>query len=64
MMLIEEEAIPAEVREVSEEMAAMWISAFLDEIDRVETFFTTKLEETINHFITMQDRFRLKSEYY
>lgn len=48
----------------SEELTAIWISSYLDEINRVESFFTAKLEELINQFILMQDKFRLKSELY
>lgn len=48
----------------SEELAAIWISSYLDEINRVETFFLTKIEELVNQFILMQDKFRLKSELY
>ncbi len=45
-------------------MAAIWISSYLDEINRVETFFQSKIEELVNQFILMQDKFRLKSELY
>jgi hypothetical protein len=48
----------------SEELTAIWISSYLDEINRVESFFNAKLEELINQFILMQDKFRLKSELY
>ena len=56
--------VDEEVLVASEQLTAIWISAYLDEIERVETFFTNKIEELVNHFILMQDRFRLKQEYY
>lgn len=45
-------------------MTAIWISAYLDEISRVETFFVNKLDTLVDEFILMQDKFRLKSELY
>jgi hypothetical protein len=46
----------------SEELTAIWISNYLDEINRVEKFFLFKISELIDQFILMQDKFRLKSE--
>jgi hypothetical protein len=37
----------------SEELTALWISSYLDEINRVENFFNSKLNELINQFILM-----------
>jgi len=41
-------AVGDEVLSASEELAAIWISAYLDEINRVERFFNSKIEELIN----------------
>lgn len=63
-ILMQDFEIDEEVLRASEELSAVWISSYLDEIQRVETFFLTKLSELINQFILMQDKFRLKSELY
>lgn len=45
---MQKEEVDQDVLQASEELATIWISAYLDEITRVESFFTTKLEELIN----------------
>lgn len=45
---MKEEVVETDTLIASEELTAIWISAYLDEINRVETFFNTKLEELIN----------------
>lgn len=45
--------IDQDVLLASEELTAMWISAYLDEIQRVEAFFTQKLDSLVNEFILM-----------
>ena len=52
-ILMAENQVSNDVLIASEQLTAIWISSYLDEIDRVEHFFTTKLEELINHFILM-----------
>lgn len=61
---MKENQVSEEVLLASEHLTAIWISAYLDEIERIEHFFTSKLDELVNHFIKMQDKFRLKSEFY
>jgi hypothetical protein len=63
-ILLKETEFDAEILHASEEVTAMWISSYLDEISRVESFFEKKLESLITEFILMQDKFRLKSELY
>ena len=48
----------------SEQLVAIWISAYFDEINRVENFFMSKLKELVEHFILMQDQFRVKADLY
>lgn len=63
-MLMADDFVSPEMLRASEELTAIWISSYLDEVQRVETFFLAKIEELINQFILMQDKFRLKGELY
>lgn len=53
-----------EIFQASEEMTFEWIEMFLSDVNRIERFFTDKKEHLINEFISMQERFRLKSHQY
>lgn len=48
----------------SEELAFEWIEYFLSDVNRIERFFKQKRESLVNEFISMQERFRLKSTQY
>jgi cell shape-determining protein MreC len=62
--LLNKRDVSTEKVEKAEQLTALWISAYFDEVARVESFFNDKLEELIDSFILMQDRFRLKAELY
>lgn len=63
-ILMKNAEVDADVLNNSEELTAMWIQAYLEEIQRVESFFGMKMDMLVDEFILMQDKFRLKSELY
>jgi hypothetical protein len=38
------------VREQVEQEVQLWVNLFMDEVDRIETFFTATLEQLIKEF--------------
>ena len=52
-ILISKTDIKDEVLKQSEELATLWISAYLEEIDRIENFFLQKQNDLINQFILL-----------
>lgn len=48
----------------SENETFKWITAFLNEVDRIEQFFIAKQNDLINQFILLQDKFRIQAEMY
>ena len=46
----------------SENLTVEWIHAFLGEVQRVDDFFSKKQNELIDQFITLQDKFRIRTE--
>jgi ADP-glucose pyrophosphorylase len=45
--------VDADVLNNSEELTAMWIQAYLEEIKRVESFFSMKMDMLVDEFILM-----------
>ena len=57
--------IPDEVDEtieLSEQLTIDWVHAYMEEINRIDSFFTTKQDALINEFISLQDKFRIKTD--
>ena len=57
--------IPDEVDEtieLSEQLTIDWVHAYMEEINRIDNFFTTKQDALINEFISLQDKFRIKTD--
>lgn len=48
----------------SEHETFKWITAFLNEVERIEQFFIAKQNDLINQFILLQDKFRIQAEMY
>ena len=53
-----------EVTAQSEQLCIEWIHAFLDEIYRIDDFFTARQKDLIDEFIGLQDKFRVRTEQY
>ena len=53
-----------ETTDYSESQTIEWIHAFLDEIYRVDDFFSTTQKNLIDQFIMLQDKFRIKTDAY
>ena len=57
--------IPDEVDEaveLSEKLTIEWIHAYMEEVDRIQRFFTNKENALINDFISLQDKFRIRTD--
>ena len=57
--------IPDEVDEtieLSEQLTIDWVHAYMEEINRIDNFFMTKQDALINEFISLQDKFRIKTD--
>ena len=48
--------------QLSEKLTVEWVHAFLDEIHRIDEFFSSKQNELIDTFIALQDKFRIRTE--
>ena len=51
-----------QIFERSELMTFEWIEIYMCEIQQVESFFSSKLDELISQFIQLQDNFRIKAD--
>ena len=53
-----------EMYQFSKKAAEDWIDRFLQEVDHVEEFYKKKLNELIESFIKVQEKFRYRAEIY
>ena len=51
-----------EVIELSEKLAIDWVHAYMEEVERIQKFFTIKQDSLINEFISLQDKFRIRTD--
>ena len=50
------------MREKVERKVQLWINLFMTEVDRIETFFTTTLEQLIKEFQKLEIQYKMQYE--
>ena len=50
------------MREKVEKKVQLWINLFMTEVDRIETFFTTTLEQLIKEFQKLEIQYKMQYE--